>query len=213
MMNRSLVLLALLFGLGMQQVTAAPYFAITPLTGVAQITFDEVVLQKHQVITNEYAAYGLLFSGPAYYSSYYGGSFEIPGEAVNGAHVSNAGNQLYGSGPLTLGFVKPVTGAVVGINAAWIPTTFIVEALLAGVPVEQFEVSFSWVPTYEFYLGFTGSLFDSLRITNTSSYAEIIIDHVQINEVPLPAGVILFGSSLLALAGGARHAAGRAAAV
>lgn len=192
------VLLTLLSALPAAAATVTDNVGITGATGL--ITFDEFVLAIGTPITDQYAALGATFS---------------PGMCFDPQPIffptASLGN--YGCGGIlgdpgvnnSIRFNQAVSAAAVALQSEQEGTTF--TALLGGVVVDFFTVetnSSFWedpdlTHASDFY-GFTGIVFDELRIENASQM--YLIDNLQfttIDGVPEPATLVLAASALAAL--------------
>jgi hypothetical protein len=191
------VLAAALSGLPAAAAPVTNNVGITGATGL--ITFDEFAITTGTPITNQYAGLGATFS---------------PGMCFNAQpeYFPTASLGTYGCDGTTLGdpgqnssirFNQAVSAAAIAVQSNTEDTTF--TALLGGVVVESFIVvtDLSFLPDLthasDFY-GFTGIVFDELRIENASAVYQI--DNLQfttINGVPEPATLVLAASALAAL--------------
>lgn len=167
-------------------------------TGLASpdvtISFSEHVFPTGTLITNQYADLGIEFAAGLYYDvqpDFFPEHF-LANFSFQGAPAHN---------PDSITFTAPVNGAAVALQSNPGTTTF--TALLNGVVVESFSTgtTLSVLPDLshasDFY-GFSGILFDELKIENASGFFQI--DDVQYTAVPEPASIVLLGAGLATLA-------------
>ncbi len=155
---------------------------------ITTVTFSELSFPSGTVITNQFAPFGVTTSGHKYDSQ---GASSFPG--ISGDYIG-----VSTTVPFVLSFNGPVNAAAFGY--AKNPTTVLVEALLGGSVVESFSQAVTYDNANTAYLGFTGIVFDSIRVTADAN--EGLVDNVQIGEaqvqgVPEPA---TFGLVSVALA-------------
>ena len=94
--------------------------------------------------------------------------------------------------PYSILFDQPVSEAAFGY--AKNPTTVLVEALLSGVVVESFNQNVHFNVPGTSYLGFTGIIFDEIRVT--ANVQEGLVDNIQFNNaaVPEPASIAIWSA-------------------
>lgn len=186
----------LLFG---NPASAAPIlFGSTPLAGATStVTFEELgVLPNGTIITNQFAPFGLTFSGPApvYANDLFGNSG--PG-TFNGSTGFNANflgnfdgiNMMNAADPAVfqISFASPVSGATVAVLSGGGTTTL--TSFLGATLVETFSVIPPGPPSANTYFGFDNSLFDSIRFSTTSAPSgnpNIVFDSVSTRSASVP---------------------------
>jgi hypothetical protein len=165
------------------------------------ITFDEVVLADGTALTNQFAGFGVTFSGLSYSLD----PFTL-------ADLASPMARQVGFGPVSIFFNAPQTDVALAFVTN--PTNTIMTALLNGVVVETFVE-----PTNAFdaniYYGFTGlTPFNELRIQLLSADPTALIDNIQFGTaapldptaVPEPATLSLIGLGLASLYARRRYA-------
>jgi hypothetical protein len=171
------------------------------------ISFDEIVLADGDPLTNQFAGFGVTFSGLAYSTN----PFTL------GDLAPPAARQV-GAGPVSIFFTSPQTDVALAFVSN--PANTMMTALLNGVVVDSFVEPTNAFDANIFY-GFTGlSAFNELRIQLLSPDPSVLIDNIQFGTavpldptaVPEPATLSLIS---LGLAGvyarrrGMRKAGGR----
>ena len=148
---------------------------------VTTITFDEVALLQNTTVTNQFAAFGVRFSPLMYYSPQIGSG--LPN--IDGNDIGNFPGPLLPH-TVTLEFTSLQSAAAFALVSNASSYTF--TALLGGSTVDSFSASVGSSSPDNFY-GFSGVLFDSIKLTsNDSDY--FLIDNVQlggnVSAVPEP---------------------------
>lgn len=170
-------------------------------TGLASaevsITFDEIILPRSTVLSDEYAGLGVTFSPGLLYN---------PGTAnMSDSILGLDGRRLANFYPVTsifsIYFVDPVEEAVIGILAPDI-TTF--TAFHEGIEIETFQNSRR--PQAQGFYGFTGITFDEIRVDAHSRVDEgrALVDNIQFTSarpIPEPSGLTLFALGFAVLSG------------
>jgi hypothetical protein len=171
--------------------TAAPLWA-TPINGSASflpgainVTFSSPSVPSDAPITNQYAAFGVTFSGAVKGDV---GNIGIPNQ--DGNTIQNFISDGPVLQPTFINFAAPQTAADFSLAAQ--PGTATITSFLAGNPVESFVATTSIFGTNNIY-GFTNSLFDSVRIVISSSDNADIIDNIQFQHTPEPNSLVLLG--------------------
>ena len=159
-------------------------------------------------ITNQFAADGVTFGGSNYL---YFTSSGAPTPALTAGALGHPHNVTQ---PGSIFFSSTVTDAVFSWRAA-VGTTF--SAWRSGVLQEQATLATSFDDSTGRYYGFTGILFDEIRLSiipdfpgpdsNLPAFTIFTLDNLQYNRagrvppVPLPASLLLFGTALAGLIG------------
>ena len=160
------------------------------------IGFDEISLMSGELVIDQYSGLGVSFSPALAYL----GSFSA-GPNISGPSLINiGGSPLTIFNPFSIAFENAVSGASFAFVSADSNTTF--EALLNGVVVESFSSMTG--DQIQSYYGFTGIVFDEIRVT-VGAPGMGILDDLSFNyaAVPLPASLafLLAGLGGLAIAG------------
>ncbi|MBN9420589.1 hypothetical protein ABS71_17280 [bacterium SCN 62-11] len=149
-------------------------------TGIASptqvVTFEELgPLTPGTIITNQFSAFGLTFSGlsPAYANSVIApggaGVFDAS-TAFDDNFLTNfdGANNQNAPGPsnLTISFASTVQAASFGFLTNGSDTT--IAAYLGGSLVESFVAGSNFTPGTTDFFGFSGILFDSIQISNSN---------------------------------------------
>ena len=144
------------------------------------------------VLGNQFAAFGATFTNFGWDNANFGqaGSTGFAG----GDLVNGIGN--FPVGPVSIAFTTAVTDAAfaaVDQGAQWL-----VQSYLSNVLVESFLVGIPLNPGVGF-IGFTGSLFDEIRMS-TGGGSALTIDTLQFNvasaPIPEPSAAIVFALGL-----------------
>ena len=149
-------------------------------TGIASptqvVTFEELgPLAPSTVITNQFSAFGLTFSGlsPAYANSVFGalgaGIFDAS-TAFDDNYLTNFDGANNQSAPspsnLTISFASTVQAASFGFLTNGSDTT--IAAYLGGSLVESFVAGSNFAPGTMDFFGFSGILFDSIQFSSSN---------------------------------------------
>lgn len=144
------------------QITGGP----TGLVGPQQtITFDEIVLPQFAAVTNQFAAFGVTFTGVDIDISNNTGV--IPSTGFAGSYlISNIQTSIP---PIVISFSGPVTDAAFASTDSG-PVWTIAAYLggTGGLLVDTFNIGIPSPPGIGF-LGFTGLLFDTITVTGTTA--------------------------------------------
>ena len=158
---------------------AAPIGSDSGLANPDQwITFSELTFSSNTVITNQFASLGITLSPGHHYNSQ--GSTNFPGIDDDYVGVSEGI-------PFSIFFDSDVTEATFGY--AKNPTTVLVEALNNGVVQESFNQSVHHNVAATSYLGFSGIVFDEIRVT--ANVNEGLVDNIAFTRVPEPASLLM----------------------
>ncbi len=155
-----------------------------------ELAFDEVSLTTNDIVTDQFAAFGVTFSPNLVY---YGNPAEYPNFTDPAL-----GNFSPIVNPFFLDFTSNVTAATFAIVTNLGASTF--TALLDGAEVESFSATTDLVSTANFF-GFTDILFDQIRV-DVGSNGVMFMDNLAFNAaptvsvVPLPAGLPLLLGAL-----------------
>lgn len=177
---------------------AAPITNNTGIAAPAQtITFSEFVFATNTPIINQYASLGVTFTPSLYYNVQ---PVFFPTDFL--ANFSFAGDPT--NNPASILFAQDQTAAAFAMQTN--PGTSTFEAYLDGVLVESFTAatSLSFLPDLtnasNFY-GFSGIVFDEIRITSGGPGGVFQIDNLQLSSaVPEPGTLALLVLGLAGLA-------------
>jgi PEP-CTERM motif-containing protein len=175
---------------------AAPSGQATPVgpssTGLTApsvvLNFSEVVLPTGTSVTNQYAQYGVTFSG-----LYYNPQQVTVNPTIVPPELGNFPYPAYPSPttPFNIYFTNPVSAAVFAMYANRVSGGTIGQqgvsaftALLNGVVQESFSAQNSQNRT-DFY-GFTNIIFDQITIAPGGYKSAALIDGLQFNPIPVP---------------------------
>ena len=175
-------------------------------TGLASpeltITFDEHILTPGDVLTNQYADLGLTFTPNLFYSCQEGFDNITGNTATSFGCFGSGGDRVFS---FSLKFSVDQTAAafaMVSNDSVW---TF--EALDDGVVVESFNANaFFDTNGPNNFFGFTGIMFDEIRITSPDEDS-MILDNVQLSSVPEPGALALLGIAFAGFAASRRRRA------
>lgn len=154
------------------------------------LTFSEVAIADGSQVTNEFAAFGVTMGSQVFIDPPNSGGETIPN--ITGDRLANF-NATTVFNPLTILFSTDVTAASVAVGTNTGTTLF--EALLNGVLVESFSATTDLTSSANFF-GFTGIVFDELRITGGGGNQAAAIDNLgYVTAIPLPAAglLLIFG--------------------
>lgn len=148
------------------------------------ITFDEHVLARSTLVSTQYADLGLTFNPALYYDAIVNDFATVQGHRL--------GNSVSGDvrDPFSIFFSSPVSAAALGVASNSSNTTF--TALLAGQVVES-AVATTNTTTPDAFYGFSGIVFDQIRISQQVLFgtAGVLIDNIQSSPVPAPSALAL----------------------
>lgn len=135
------------------------------------ITLDELVFPDNTEITNQYAALGVTFSPGLRYSPQTG----FPN--ITGNTLGNF--SPYVQGPYSINFTSLQSGAAFAIASN--STVYTFQSFLGSALVESFNSTIGFTSSSNFY-GFSGSNFDSIRITSLSNDF-FLIDNIKLSTM------------------------------
>jgi hypothetical protein len=157
---------------------------------VSTVTFDEHIFPRFTQVTTQYLDVGLTFTPRAWYDVILAELPNITGHRVGNSAVGELDD------PMSVRFATPRTAAALALACNSSNVTF--TALLAGSVVESTTTTANTTTPENFY-GFTGIVFDEVRISQQvlSGSPGFIIDNIQLGAaVPGPAGVALAAFTL-----------------
>jgi hypothetical protein len=182
-------------------------------TGLANpsrvITFDEHIFAPGTILTNQYADLGVRFSPNIVYGLEDSSGLFLPvtGNLVRNFFPNNDLSVFEGLDPFSIEFEEDQQEAAFALNTGAGKVT--ITALLDGVVVRTFSSEVVDPSGDTLYYGFSGITFDEILIDAPGDKGTILLDNIQFGPrlvaVAEPASMALFGSALLALAGGWRR--------
>jgi len=158
---------------------------------ISTVTFSEFAFAQGTSITNEFSSLGVTLSPGLQYNSQ-GGTFGFSG--ITGDYVGNNGGQFIN--PFSILFNSAQTAAA--FAAATNPTTTFFEALLGGSVVASGTSATNFSDPNAYY-GFTGVVFDEIRVT-VGGDQQMLVDNVQLGNgtvVPEPGTFALLAAMLI----------------
>jgi len=150
------------------------------------------------VISNQFSAFGVTFGqGPMYLDC------NCVTAALNQGYLN--GSNSNGGSPFDIFFATRATDAVFSFLTNSGTSTF--TSFLNGFQQESFQAATdAATPIGDGrYYGFVNSLFDHILVTPGGTNSAYNLDNLQINFVPVPAAVWLFGTALIGLVGFGRR--------
>lgn len=163
------------------------------------LDFSEVLLPASTTLTDQYSAFGILFSGFTYLPCL--NCVEIPLRP----DIGNFSDNNTGSWITVLSMLFPNNITDITFQFAFNAGASIT-ALLNGNVVETINFTNTNFTVY----GFTGILFDEVRFGATQAF---LVDNVSFNDsavdVPAPASLALFGLGILGLVASRKRKANR----
>lgn len=164
------------------------------------LDFDEIAMTQSTVITNQYAALGVVFGANVWFENH---------RSNLGWDTHNIANFLTGTSTantvVDIAFSTNVTGAAF----EWASNNgsgFRFEAILDGSVVEQFDHQQTGCCAAQ-VLGFENVEFDTLRVTHRNGGDFFIADRLTWQPVPEPSTALLIGLGLAGLGFSRRRAA------
>lgn len=168
------------------QSEAAPITNGFGLSSPAQtITFDEFVFPAGTSITTEYSSLGVTFSPNLVYDAQLGGFPNVSGHRL--------GNFNPIVDPFFIVFSTPQTEAAFAMVTN--PGTSTFTALIGSTVVSSFSAATDTTSSTNFF-GFTGIVFDTIRIDVGGSNSAMLLDNLQSGTaavIPEPTSLGLFG--------------------
>ena len=175
------------------------------LSNFAQvITFEEAALSQNEPVTNQFAAFGVTFSG----------AFANPDPR---SYPNLSDNRIGNFIPNT--FARPFSISFAGVQnqAAFAlvtaPGISTITSFLNGVPVETFSVTTDGTAANNFF-GFQNSAFNQIQISVASFDQALLLDNLQSTSAPTatpePAAILLLGTGLAGVAAKMRRRRGLA---
>lgn len=157
-------------------------------TGIAApavtITFDEYPLADQTPILTQYANLGISSTSNLYFHNFPFGSHVNGNTNVVGNFVWNLQTGQGYVSPFSLHFAVDQTA--VGLAISGQATSAHFEALLNGVVVDSGIADIGFGPTVDDYYGFTGGVFDEIRISAGGSAIVADVDNIQLSAIPEP---------------------------
>jgi hypothetical protein len=146
------------------------------------ITFSEHSLPQNTSVTTQYSDLGVTFQ-----SMFYNPDPNTFGHDINPPDIGNFKQSVTASNPYSIFFTQAQTSAAFALGSQAGTTTF--TALLNGNVVASGTASTSLPSGHanDFY-GFSGVLFDQIRISTSSVDNAAIIDNIQLAAAPNPSG-------------------------
>lgn len=151
------------------------------------ITFDEHVFASGTVLTNQYADLGVRFSPNLVYGIPVTPAQFPPLEGnILRNFFPNGDDEFVGAEPFSLLFDDNQTSVAFALNFLQ-PGATTISALLDGNLVRSFDVEASINATDNFYLGFSGIVFDEIRVDLPNGNNTILLDNIQFGALAVPA--------------------------
>ena len=162
-------LAALCFSLSTITKAAPIIFTSAGLSNPSQtITFNEVALSQNESVTNQFAAFGVTFSG----------AFASPPPApvpnFSGNRIGNFIPNTFAR-PFSINFTNVQSQAAFALVTA--PGISTITSFLNGVPVETFSVTTNGTSANNFF-GFQSSAFNEIRISVASFDQALLLDNL-----------------------------------
>jgi hypothetical protein len=166
------------------------------------ITFSEDVLPNGTLVTNQWAAFGVTFTGMDY-----NGTNAGPFPNIDNNDLSNFGSTgtvLANGNPFSMFFTSPQTAVAFALITN--PGTSTITAKLGGSTVASFTPGTTFNSAIDFY-GFTGITFDEIDVLVNAASTTARIDNLQIgtSAAPEPGAFWLLMTGLAALMGAAAY--------
>lgn len=157
----------------------ADFFSNTTGLGAPDQTFDfeGVALSQNQPVSGQFA--GLLFE-----NAFANADMTSPFQHVSGNRVGNFRSDSAQNGQFAIHFQARLNAVAFALATANNASTLF-EAYLNGQLVEDF-VSPTEVSNPENFYGFTGIVFDEIRLTTMSTDRALILDNLQLVSAPVP---------------------------
>jgi hypothetical protein len=173
------------------------------------LTFSEVVIPDMNVLTDQYLAFGVSFTGAPFFNgfSYNSSYFDVtaPGDGAK-PDISNCISDIGCNLSLSINFSHPVSGAAFDF-AGILNGGFDFVASLGPAFVDQAIVTFASTTPNGVdgwgYFGFTGEVFDSITIYTVRIFpgngAPFVLDNLETTAAPEPSTLLLCSGAILIL--------------
>ena len=155
------------------------------------ITFEEIILEQNEPLTNQYSSFGVTFeSGNDFPQYFYLSSGTNWGGIIDGHIYDDHGGG--GQTTIQIHYSQPVTSS--GFNFRSSTGNIHISTYLSGNIVESnvFDTFLSWEPLPEYFVGFNNSLFDTISILIPNGVG-MNLDNLSFNPIPEPLTLSILG--------------------